>query len=286
MSALLKRMQKNSVVKKASAMHESEILLNQKCINLPVPIMNVAYSGRLDGGIKPGLHMVAGPSKHFKSNLCLVAVKAFLDQYSDGVVLFYDSEFGSLPSYWEVAGIDTSRVLHLPIMNMEELKFDIMKKLEDIQDGENVFIYVDSLGNLASVKEIADALEESGAADMTRAKAGKSTSRMITPYLTMKNIWMMAIQHTYDCGTEKMLVKTPDRGNVSLKDLKVGDLVCTENGTENVSYVVSYDNTPISEIELEDGTILEFTAGHRFKVNGEWKYVDDLEIGDILDTLE
>lgn len=198
MSALLKRMQKNSVVKKASAMHESEVFKNLDQIKLPIPIMNLAYSGELDAGIKPGMHLVAGPSRHFKSKLCLVAVKAFLDQFKDGIVLFYDSEFGSIPEYWEQDGIDTTRVLHLPVMNLEELKFDLMKKLEDIQDGEKVFIYIDSLGNLASKKEVDDALKESGAADMTRAKVGKSASRMITPYLTMKGIWLMAVQHSYD----------------------------------------------------------------------------------------
>lgn len=198
MSDILKRMQKASFIDKAAVMSKSEFFNNRDLIPLPVPIMNVAWSGRLDGGFGAGMHLICGPSKHFKSNLALVLVKAYLDAKEDGIILFYDSEFGSLPEYWETAGIDTSRVLHLPIKNMEEFKFDVMKKLEDIKQGDNVMIYVDSLGNLASKKELEDALKESSAADMTRAKVGKGLARMITPYLVDLNIPMVAIQHTYD----------------------------------------------------------------------------------------
>lgn len=285
MSSLMARMKKASFVEKAAVMNESAFFKGEELIPLPVPMMNIAYSGKLDGGFGPGMHLICGPSKHFKSNLALVLVKAYLDKFDDGVIIFYDSEYGSLPSYWEAAGIDVGRVLHVPIKSMEDLKFDIMKKLEEIKDGDRVMIYVDSLGNLASKKELDDALKESSAADMTRAKVGKGLARMITPYLQDLKIPMVAIQHTYDCGTERMTVLTPDRGPVSLKDIKVGDSVMTEVGVEQVTYTVSYEDTPVSEVELEDGTILEFTAGHRFKVNGEWKYIEDLEPGDVLDVV-
>lgn len=204
MSSLLKRLAKQSVIKNAAAMDKSEFFIGKSLINLPVPVMNLAYSGRLDGGVGSGMHLVCGPSKHFKSNLCLVPLEAFQGKYPDGVVIFYDSEFGTLPDYWNHAGVDVSRVLHIPVKNLEELKFDLMKKLEDLDAAkkagaeEHVFIYVDSLGALASKKEVDDALKESGAADMTRAKVGKSLSRMITPYLKDLDICFFGIQHTYD----------------------------------------------------------------------------------------
>ena len=286
MSDILKRMQKASFIEKAAVMSKSEFFNNRDLIPLPVPIMNVAWSGRLDGGFGAGMHLICGPSKHFKSNLALVLVKAFLDHKPDGIILFYDSEFGSLPEYWETAGIDTSRVLHLPIKNMEEFKFDVMKKLEDIKSGDNVMIYVDSLGNLASKKELDDALKESSAADMTRAKVGKGLARMITPYLVDLNIPMVAIQHTYECGTEDMHVMTPDRGAVSLKDLTVGDAVYTTHGIQEITYTTKHEDASVCEVELEDGTILEFTAGHRFMVNGQWRYIDELQPGDSLDSVK
>lgn len=202
--SFMKKLQKATVVENSAAMDKSSFFNARNLIALPVPVMNLAYSGRLDGGFSAGMHLVCGPSKHFKSNLCMVACKAFQDKYEDSVIIFYDSEFGSLPEYWENAHIDISRVLHVPVKNMEELKFDIMKKLEAIEAGikegetTKVMFYVDSLGNLASKKEIEDALKESGAADMTRAKVGKSLARMITPYLKLLEIPFFAIQHTYD----------------------------------------------------------------------------------------
>ena len=56
---------------------------------------------------------------------------------------------------------------------------------------------IDSIGNLASKKELEDAINEKSVADMSRAKALKGLFRMATPYLAMKNIPMLAVNHTY-----------------------------------------------------------------------------------------
>jgi RecA/RadA recombinase len=112
-------------------------------------------------------------------------------------MLFYDSEFGSPQSYFESFGIDTSRVLHTPITDVEQLKFDLVGQLESIERGDKVIVVIDSIGNLASKKELEDALNEKSVADMTRAKALKGLFRMVTPYLTMKNIPLLAVNHTY-----------------------------------------------------------------------------------------
>jgi hypothetical protein len=88
-------------------------------------------------------------------------------------------------------------VLHTPIMNIEELKFDLVHQLNEMNKKEHVIVIIDSIGNLASKKELDDALAESGKADMTRAKALKGLFRMITPYLQMKDIPLFAVNHTY-----------------------------------------------------------------------------------------
>ena len=118
-------------------------------------------------------------------------------KHKDAVMLFYDSEFGSPQSYFEQFGVDTSRVLHTPITNVEELKFDMMGQLEGLDREDKVIIVIDSIGNLASKKEMEDALNEKSVADMSRAKALKGLFRMATPYLAMKNIPMLAVNHTY-----------------------------------------------------------------------------------------
>lgn len=197
MSGLLARLKEVGSVK-SETVSESSFFKPKDIIQTQVPIINAAFTGTLDGGIVPGLTILAGPSKHFKSNLGLVCVKAYLDKYADAVCIFYDSEFGVTPEYLAAHGIDGSRVLHVPIMHIEQLKFDISKKLEAIGKNDHVIIFVDSLGNLASKKEVEDALEEKSVADMTRAKQIKSLFRIVTPQLTIKNIPCVVVNHTYE----------------------------------------------------------------------------------------
>ena len=166
-------------------------------IQTPVPMINVALSGKLDGGLTPGLTVFAGPSKHFKTAFALLLAKSYLEKYDDAVVLFYDSEFGSPQSYFESFGIDPTRVLHTPITDIEQLKHDAMAQLNNIERGDHIIVIVDSVGNLASRKEVEDAIDGKSVADMSRAKQLKSLFRMITPHLTLKDIPMVVVNHTY-----------------------------------------------------------------------------------------
>lgn len=193
----LDKLKKNSTMKDASILSESKFFDNKDLIHMPVPIMNVMTSARLDGGFMSGLTIWAGPSKHFKTAFTLLMVKAYMDKYPEGIVLFYDNEFGSPPDYFKSFGIDLSRVWHVPIATIEDLKFDLMQQVDNLDREDKVIIAVDSVGNLASKKEVDDALDKKSTADMTRAKQLKSVFRMVTPHLTMKDIPMVVVGHTY-----------------------------------------------------------------------------------------
>jgi RecA/RadA recombinase len=127
----------------------------------------------------------------------MLLAKSYLDKFDDAVVLFYDSEFGAPQGYFTSFGIDTDRVVHTPITDIEQLKHDVMSQLNGIERGDHVMVVVDSVGNLASKKEVDDALEGKSVADMTRAKQMKSLFRMITPHLTIKDIPAVVVNHTY-----------------------------------------------------------------------------------------
>lgn len=195
--SLMAKLKKNSKVLGTAVLDQSEFFQEKEITRIDVPMMNVALSGRLDGGLTSGLTVLAGPSKHFKTSFALKMASAFLESDPDAIMLFYDSEFGSPQSYFTNFGIDTSRVLHTPITNVEELKFDLINQLEAIDPDDKVIIVIDSIGNLASKKELEDAINEKSVADMSRAKALKGLFRMSTPYLTMRNIPLLAINHTY-----------------------------------------------------------------------------------------
>jgi len=195
--SVMDKLKKNSKIKFTSTLDKSEFFTEKDMVRTSVPMINVALSGDMDGGLTSGLTVLAGPSKHFKTSFALLMAGAYLKEHEDAVLLFYDSEFGSPQSYFESFGIDTSRVLHTPITDVEQLKFDLVSQLDNIERGDKVCVVIDSIGNLASKKELEDTLNEKSVADMSRAKALKGLFRMVTPYLTMKNIPLLAVNHTY-----------------------------------------------------------------------------------------
>lgn len=195
--SLLEKLQKVGTIKQAAILSNSPFFNAKDCIQTNLPILNVAFSGSLSGGLVPGLTVFAGASKSFKTLLGLYCMKAYFDKYPDAVALVYDSEFGITPEYLSSNGINTSRVIHIPIEHIEMLKFDVVKRLEEIKRGDKVFLLVDSLGALSSKKEVEDALDEKSVTDMTRAKAIRSLLRIITPHLTMKDIPCIVINHIY-----------------------------------------------------------------------------------------
>jgi RecA/RadA recombinase len=193
----MEKLAKNSTIKATSNIMDSKVFGKKDMAPTPVPMVNVALSGRIDGGLVPGLLMLAGPSKHFKSAFALLMAAAYQKKYPDAVVLFYDSEFGTPQSYFESFGVDMDRVIHTPITDVEQLKFDIMQQLDGLDKKDNVCIVIDSIGNLASKKEVEDAMSGKSVADMSRAKQMKSLFRMVTPHLNLKDIPLVAVNHTY-----------------------------------------------------------------------------------------
>lgn len=195
--SLMDKLQKSGAIKHTSVLSESAFFNVKDSVPTEIPIINMALSGQINGGLTSGLTFLAGESKSFKTLLGLMMVKAYLKAHPDAICLFYDSEFGTPPSYVESNGIDPSRVLHIPIEHLEQLKFDISKRLESVERGDKVIIFIDSVGNLASKKEVEDALDGKSVADMSRAKVMKSLWRIVTPNLTTKDIPCVAINHTY-----------------------------------------------------------------------------------------
>jgi len=195
--SLLDKLKKNTTIKDSAILSKSKFFTEKDMVPTDVPMINVALSGKLDGGIIPGLTMWAGPSKHFKTAFSLLMAKAYMDKYPEAVLLFYDSEFGTPVKYFETFQIDMDRVLHTPLTDIEQLKFDIMQQLQEVNRGDKLIIILDSIGNLASKKEVEDALEGKSVADMSRAKQVKSLFRMVTPHLNLKDIPMVVVNHTY-----------------------------------------------------------------------------------------
>ena len=228
--------------------------------------------------------------------------KAYQDKYNDAVVLFYDSEFGTPQSYFDAFGIDTERVVHTPITDVEQLKFDIMQQLNNIERGDRVIIVIDSIGNLASKKEVEDALDGKSVADMSRAKQMKSLFRMVTPHLTLKDIPCVVVNHTYkEIGLyPKDIVGGGTGSYYSADNIYILGRQQEKEGTEVVGYnfiinveksrhVKEKSKIPVS-VSFDGGISkwsglldLAIESGHVVKPSNGWYSKVDVETGVIED---
>lgn len=300
--SVLDKIKKNSTIKDSAILAKSKFFNEKDMIPTPIPAINIALSGSLDGGITPGLTMWAGPSKHFKTAFSLLMAKSYLEAYDDAALLFYDSEFGSPQSYFTSFGIDTDRVLHTPITDVEQLKVDIMNQINQIDRNDKIMIIIDSIGNLASKKEVDDALDGKSVADMSRAKQIKSLFRMVTPHLTLKDIPMVVVNHTYkEIGMfPKDIVGGGTGSYYSADNIFIIGRQQEKEGKEIVGYdfiinveksryvkekskipvTVSYDGgisrwSGLLDIALESGHVIKPSNGWYSKINPDTGEVED-----------
>jgi len=297
MPNLITKIQSNSKIKLSDILANTKLLNSSTRVITPVPLINVALSGSIYEGMKPGALQIAGPSKHFKTLFALLFVASYMKANPDGVMIFYDTEFGAAKKYFQNFNIDTNRVLHSPVTNIEELKYDIMNQLENIERGEKVIFFIDSIGNLASSKEIEDAKDNKQVADMTRAKSLKSLGRMIRSPLAIKDLYLVAVNHTYKtlemyskdvvgggCVVEGTKIWTVN-GPKNIEDVEKGEIVFTLSGEKMVTATWNPETldegfTECYEIEFEDGYICTVSHNHLFLTEHGWKQADELSKND------
>lgn len=300
MSALLERIKKNSTIKESSILSSSKFFTKKDMVTTPIPALNIALSGRIDGGLTPGLTLFCGPSKHFKSLFSLILAKSYMDKYPESVLIFYDCEFGTPESYFDSLAIDKERVVHTPIMNMEEFKFDVMKQMQEIKRGDKVIFVIDSLGNMSSKKEMEDAIDGKSTQDMTRARQMKSIFRMITPYLVKYDIPMVAVNHIY--MTQEMYSKPVVSGGsgiyLSADNIFILGRQQEKDGTDLTGYnfIINVEKSRHSRekskipvtVKFEGGIskwsgLLEMAleSGHVVKPSNGWYSKVNLETGEV-----
>ena len=129
MTSIMDRLKKNSKVKETAILSESKLFSEREMVATSVPMINVALSGSLNGGLSPGMTVLAGPSKHFKTSFALLMAGAYMDKHKDAVMLFYDSEFGSPASYFENFGINQKEYCILLLLMLSNLSLILLVSL-------------------------------------------------------------------------------------------------------------------------------------------------------------
>lgn len=199
---LMDRIIKNSTIKDISMLEDSQVLKETKPIKTRVPVLNLALSGRLKGGLVPGnIISIAGESRNYKSSLGILCVAEFLKASEENIAIFLDSEFGTRPNYFESVGCDTKRIIHIPFTNINELKKELsnilFNQIYEIEYGK-VLIFCDSIGSSASLQEVNTSLDPNkDSADLTRSREIKSLYRIITPIIALKKVIFIGINHVY-----------------------------------------------------------------------------------------
>ena len=296
MNKLMDKLIKIGSVTGASLMSDSKFFNAKAMVASPLPILNIAFSGDVNGGFTPGVHLFCGESKTFKSMLALYCLKAYLDKYEDAIGILYDTEYGITPDAIRAFGIDPSRIIHIPVEHIEELKFDFTKKLENISRGDHVFFLVDSIGQISSKKEFDDTHEEKSTVDMSRAKSLRSLMRLVTIQLVKKELPCIMINHVYveigggpysktiipgGCLEKGTLITMSDGKMKAIEDILEGDLVKTLEGAKQVEHVWNPETllhgTPeCLQIEFDDGFRVVCSESHPFLTTSGWVKAKDL----------
>ena len=167
-------------------------------------IFNAVVSGSLFGGIPSNkVTALAGESSTGKTFFALSVVRNFLDQHSDGGVIYFESESAISKDMIESRGIDSKRMVIFPVATIEEFRTQatriLDKYLKEPKDQRQPLMFVlDSLGMLSTSKEMEDISNDKQVRDMTKSQLIKGAFRVLTLKLGQAKVPMIVTNHTYD----------------------------------------------------------------------------------------
>ena len=165
---------------------------------------NALLSGSIYGGMPANkITAIAGEAATGKTFFALGIVKAFLDKDKDAGVIYFESESAISKSMIESRGVDSTRMVVVPVSTVQEFRTQSLKILdkyiEQPEDKRKPLLFVlDSLGMLSTTKEMEDTAAGKETRDMTRSQIVKSTFRVLTLKLGKASVPMIMTNHTYD----------------------------------------------------------------------------------------
>lgn len=167
-------------------------------------IFNALLSGSLYGGLPSNkITAIAGESATGKTFFALGMVKQFLEDNKNAAVIYFESESAISKDMIESRGIDSSRVVIVPVVTVQEFRnqaISILDKYAETPKDKRppMMFCLDSLGMLSTTKEIEDTAEGKETKDMTRAQITKGAFRVLTLKLGRVGVPMIVTNHTYD----------------------------------------------------------------------------------------
>jgi len=167
-------------------------------------IFNALLSGSIYGGIPNNkITAIAGETSTGKTFFCLGMVQHFLESNPDAGVIYFESESAISKQMIEDRGIDSNRMLLVPVTTVQEFRLQAIKILDKYneqtaKERKPLMFVLDSLGMLSTTKEVEDSEAGKETRDMTRAQVVKSIFRVLTLKLGKANVPLIVTNHTYD----------------------------------------------------------------------------------------
>jgi RecA/RadA recombinase len=161
-------------------------------------ILNALVSGDIYGGIPSNkITALAGETATGKTFFALGMVKQFLADNPSGGVLYFESESALTKDMIEERGIDSKRMIILPVTTIQEFTHQAVKVVENHTEDKPIMMVLDSLGMLSTTKEVTDITDGKETKDMTRAQLVKGCFRVLTLKLGKAGIPLLVTNHTY-----------------------------------------------------------------------------------------
>jgi len=167
-------------------------------------IFNALVSGSLFGGLPSNkVTALAGESSTGKTFFALSVVGNFLRDNPTGGVIYFESESAISREMIEERGIDSKRMIIMPVATIEEFRTQacriLDKYLKEPKDERVPMLFVlDSLGMLSTSKEMEDIANDKQVRDMTKSQLIKGAFRVLTLKLGQAQVPMIVTNHTYD----------------------------------------------------------------------------------------
>jgi len=182
-------------------------------------MFNALLSGSVNGGLPSNkITAIAGESATGKTFFVLGMVKEFLQNNKNAGVIYFESESALTKKLIEDRGIDSGRMVIMPVTTVQEFRHQALTVLEKYNEQDEdkrqpLLLVLDSLGMLSTTKEVEDTAEGKETRDMTRAQILKAAFRVLTLKLGRTKVPMIITNHTYDVVGAYMPMKEMGGGS-------------------------------------------------------------------------
>jgi len=165
--------------------------------------LNALYSGSIHKGMPANkISALAGEEATGKTFFLLGIVKNFLDTNEKAVSVIFESEGSITKEILQSRGVDTKRVLIVPVETIQQFKTQALRVVENHlataeKERRPLLLALDSLGMLSTTKEMTDSNSGKEVKDMTRTAEIRAAFRVLTLKLSKAKVPLIVTNHVY-----------------------------------------------------------------------------------------